>query len=386
MAQPLIWINACEPSGDLHGALLAEALAEALPGTMCAGMGGQAMEQAGVDLALRMEGLSVMGISEVFAYLPRVFGMWRTIHRRLTRTRPTAIVLIDSPDFHFRVARMARRLGIPVFYYISPQVWAWRPGRVAFLKKYVHRMLCILPFEPAFYRMQGMNAEYVGHPLVRELRRPELLAVSPNERRVGFLPGSRKSEIQRLMPVYAEAMHILHARDPGLELAVIRAPGIDESFMRDCAGPLPPIVRFLDPEQRYRHMRECALLIATSGTVSLESSLLEVPTIVAYQCSRLSFLVAIRLVKVPAISLTNLILGRNALPEFVQHQATPVNLAEKAWAWLQGQGDLQNVREELAKLPGLLGDTAASHNAAAIISRDVRFWNDAGGRKRNVAG
>ncbi len=373
MAGPLIWINACEPSGDLHGGLLAAALADVLPGARFVGMGGTAMEQAGVDLALRMEGLSVMGISEVFGYLPRVFGMWLTIRRRLAQTRPVAVVLIDSPDFHFRVVRMAHRLGIPVFYYISPQVWAWRPGRIAFLKKYVHRMLCILPFEPAFYRIRGMAAEYVGHPLVRELRRPELLAVSPDKRCVGFLPGSRKSEIQRLMPVYAETMHILHQRDPGLELAVIQAPGVDESFIRNCAGPLPPVVRFLDPEHRYQHMRKCFLLIATSGTVTLESSLLEVPTIVAYQCSRLSFLIAVRLVKVPAISLTNLILGGNVLPEFVQHQATAENLARKAWSWLQGQGGLEQVRAQLARLPRLLGDAAAPSRAATIITRDIRL-------------
>lgn len=373
MAGPLIWMNACEPSGDLHGGLLAAALADVLPGARFAGMGGRAMEQAGVDLALRMEGLSVMGISEVFVYLPRVFGMWRTIRRRLTQTRPAAVVLIDSPDFHFRIARMAHRLGIPVFYYISPQVWAWRPGRVAFLKKYVHRMLCILPFEPAFYQIQGMAAEYVGHPLVRELRRPELLAVFPKKSRVGFLPGSRQSEIQRLMPVYAETMHMLHQRDPGLELAVIQAPGVDESFIRDCAGPLPPTVRFLDSELRYQHMRECSLLIATSGTVTLESSLLEVPTIVAYQCSRLSFLIAVRLVKVPAISLTNLILGSNVLPEFIQHQATAENLAHKAWSWLQGQGGLEQVRAQLARLPGLLGEADAPRRAAAVIAQDPRL-------------
>lgn len=372
MAGPLIWMNACEPSGDLHGGLLAAALTDALPGVRLAGMGGKAMERAGVDLALRMEKLSVMGISEVLVYLPMVFGMWRTIRRRLTQSRPVAVVLIDSPDFHFRIARMAHRLGIPVFYYISPQVWAWRPGRVAFLKKYVHRLLCILPFEPAFYRIQGMAAEYVGHPLVRELRRPELLAVFPNKARVGFLPGSRQSEIQRLMPVYAQTMHMLHQRDPGLELVVIQAPGMDESFIRDCAGPLPPVVRFLDSGQRYQHMRECSLLIATSGTVTLESSLLEVPTIVAYKCSRLSFLIAVRLVKVPAISLTNLILGSNVLPEFVQHQATAENLVRKSWSWLQGQGGLEQVRAQLARLPGLLGEADASRRAAAIIARDLR--------------
>lgn len=375
MPRPFIWISACEPSGDLHGALLAKALKASCPGVMLAGMGGSAMEREDVALALRMEGLSVMGVSEVIGHLPRVFGMWRTIRRRLAQEMPVAVVLIDSPDFHFRVARMAYRLGIPVFYYISPQVWAWRPGRVQFLKKHVSRMLCILPFEQEFYRVHGMAAEYVGHPLVDQLRQPEILALTPKPKRVGILPGSRRSEIERLMPVYAETARLLHRQDPEIEFVVIKAPGVDESYIRQfCAADLE--VALLDTDQRYRHMRECALVLATSGTVTLESSLLGVPTIVAYKCSRLSFAVAIRLVKVPAISLTNLILKGNILPEFIQHQATPEKLAAKAWDWLHKEGELARVRKELAVLPQLLGAGGAPERAAGIILRDLGLMGD----------
>jgi len=350
--------------------LLANALRAARPGVRLTGMGGLAMERANVALALRMESLSVMGISEVISYLPRVFGMWRTIRRRLIRERPNAVVLIDSPDFHFRVARMAHGLGIPVYYFISPQVWAWRPGRVQFLKKHVRRMLCILPFEPDFYHARGMAAEYVGHPLVDELRREDYLQVTPGTKRVGILPGSRKSEIERLMPVYSQAIELLCRRDPEIECAVIKAPGISESFIRQFTHEAPAL-RFLEPEQRYRHMRECSLIMATSGTVTLESSLLGVPTIVAYKCSRLSFLVAVRLVKVPAISLTNLILKGNVLPEFIQHQATPQNLADQAWSWLHDPSAMQAVHQELARLPDLLKAGGAPERTAAAILDDL---------------
>lgn len=370
MLRPLIWINACEPSGDLHGALLAKALLEACPNARLTGMGGADMEQQGVDLALRMEGLSVMGISEVFGYLPRVFGMWRDIRKRLAEQKPTAIVLIDSPDFNFRVARMAHALGIPVFYYISPQLWAWRPGRIHFLKKHVRRMLCILPFEPEYYRARGMPAEYVGHPLTDLLRTPETLAVAAKPNRVGILPGSRKSEIQRLMPVYAQAIKLLHRQDPKIEFVIIKAPGVSESFILECCGH-DLDATFLEADQRYRHMRECTLVMATSGTVTLETSLLGVPTIVAYQCSRVSFLVAVRLVKVPAISLTNLILKGSVLPEFIQHQATPKNLADKAWSWLNSEQELASMHRDLAVLPGLLGTASAPKRAAEIILQDL---------------
>ncbi|HDQ40975.1 MAG TPA: lipid-A-disaccharide synthase [Desulfonatronum sp.] len=370
MSGPLIWINACEPSGDLHGALLAKALRAACPNILLTGMGGTAMEQAGVSLTLRMENLSVMGISEVVGYLPRVFGMWRTIRRSLAQERPAAVVLIDSPDFHLRIARMAHALRIPVFYYISPQVWAWRPGRVQFLKKYVRRMLCILPFEPDFYRARGMAADYVGHPLVDELRRAEFLQVTPEKKRVGILPGSRKTEIERLMPVFSQTAELLGRRDPEINFVVIKAPGINEAFLRRCCVNEQNMT-FLEPGQRYRHMRECALIMAASGTVTLESSLLGVPTIVAYKCSRLSFLVAVRLVKVPAISLTNLILKKNVLPEFIQHQATPENLANKAWSWLHDQREMEAVRRELDKLSALLAAGGVPERTATIILRDL---------------
>lgn len=375
MARPLIWINVCEPSGDLHGELLAKALKALCPEARLTGMGGPAMERQGVELPLRMEGLSVMGISEVIGYLPRVFGLWWDIRRRLLLERPAAVVLIDAPDFHFRVARLAHALDIPVFYYISPQVWAWRPRRVQFLKKYVRRMLCILPFEQEFYRTRGMAAEYVGHPLADSLRQPEFLNVVPKKKRVGILPGSRKTEIERLMPVYSRTVQLLRRRDSEIEFVVIKAPGISETLIRQfCAPDLD--LKFLDADRRYHHMRECTLLIATSGTVTLESSLLEVPTIVAYQCSRLSFMVAIRLVKIPAISLTNLILKGNVLPEFVQHQANPENLADKTWSWLDNEQDLKNIRDRLAELPPLLEGGGAPQRAARIILHDLGLVHD----------
>jgi lipid-A-disaccharide synthase len=378
IVNPLIWLNACEPSGDTHAALLADALQRLHPGVRLAGMGGSAMESMQVSLLLRMEGLSVMGISEVFGYLPRVLGMWRTIRRELSKQKPVAIVVVDSPDFHFRVVRMASALGIPVFYYISPQVWAWRRRRVLFLKKYVQRILCILPFEKDFYRAHGIAAEYVGHPLADEVLTPEILSIAPRPNRIGILPGSRKTEIERMMPLFAETALRLLQKDPHLEICVFKAPGVSEHLIRQyCPHDLPLL--FVEAPERYAHMRSCALLLATSGTATLESALLGVPTIVAYKCSRLSFMVGIRLVSVPAASLANLILRKNILPEFIQHQASSSNLTRTAWQWLTDPQEMLRIRHELAKLPRLLADDAgsgsglgeASERAAKIILRDA---------------
>ncbi|TVQ98217.1 MAG: lipid-A-disaccharide synthase [Desulfovibrionales bacterium] len=337
----------------MHAASLAGALCEQSPGIRLRGMGGDAMQAQQVELLLRMEGLSVMGVSEVVAYLPRVFKMWRTIRNELARHRPDAVVLVDSPDFHFRVARMASTLGIPVFYYISPQVWAWRQSRVAFLRRHVRRMFCILPFEPEFYRSRGMVADFVGHPLVEELSSPDLLGIAPRLNRIGILPGSRKSEIQRMMPVFAQAAAILLSDNPDLECCVVKAPSVQEQVIREhCPEHLP--LRFVEPTDRYAIMRSCALVLATSGTATLECALLQVPTIVAYRFSQLSFLVGVRLVRVPAISLANLILRRPVLPEFLQHQARPETIAAQARNWLAKPEQMDRIRQELTRLPGLL--------------------------------
>ncbi|WP_035261217.1 lipid-A-disaccharide synthase [Desulfonatronum lacustre] len=379
MAALRVWLSACEPSGDLHAGLLAGALRELHPGIQLSGMGGPTMEEQGVDLRLRMEGLSVMGVSEVFAYLPRVFGMWRTIRKELAAWRPDAVVLVDSPDFHFRVARMASSLGIPVFYYISPQVWAWRQGRVEFLKRHVRRVFCILPFEPEFYRARGMDAEFVGHPLVGELSRPEILSIVPKPNRIGILPGSRKSEIQRMMPIFGQAAQELLTENPKLEFCVVKAPSVGEELLREhCPAQLP--LRFIEAKDRYAAMRSCALILATSGTATLECALLQVPTIVAYRFSRLSFLVGVRLVRVPAISLANLVLRRAVLPEFIQNQARSETIAAQAREWLAHPKRMDRIRHELARLPELLASSsgfseepreAPAQRTAAMILRDL---------------
>jgi lipid-A-disaccharide synthase len=368
-----IWINAGELSGDMHGALLLEALRRLDPELAFVGMGGPGMRGAGLTALYRVEDLSVMGITEVIGQLPRILRMLSGIKKDLARLRPAAVVVIDAPDFSFRVIKQARALGIPVYYYISPKVWAWRPGRANFIRDNVRRLISILPFEQEFYRRYGMDIDYVGNPLVDIVNPAALQSISPEDDLIGFLPGSRNREITALLPAFGGAAHILRRRLPGLRFACARAPGLDEATLR-ALWPEDVPVEFIAPEERWGFMRRCRMLIAASGTVALESAILGTPTLVTYKVSRLSFLVGRLLVKVPYISLPNLILGRQVFPELLQERCDAAPLADAALAWLlpkDGIDPLEAVRRDLGQVRGLLGEPGAADRAAGIIARDL---------------
>lgn len=372
---PLIWINAGETSGDLHGAVLARALAAQRPGLRLAGMAGPAMREAGVEPVARTEDLSVMGFTEVVSKLGGVLWLMSRIKKELARRRPDALICIDAPSFNFRIIPAAKQLGIPVYYYISPKIWASRQGRAAFIRDNVERMLCIFPFEREFYARFGVQADYVGHPQVEELTAPELRAIEPDPTLVGVLPGSRRREIESLTPVFARAAAMMHKARAGLRFMAMRAPGVDENALRAtwrlAAPDIPLEIR--GPENRYADMRSCSVLLAASGTVTLESALLGVPTVVAYKLSALTFALAKRFVKVRYVSLPNLILtwdkpgARPVFPELLQHDATGEKVARAALAWLDDPGAMASVRSDLAGLARLLGPPGAPDRAARII-------------------
>jgi len=367
---PLIWINAGETSGDLHGAALARALTARAPGLRLVGMAGPAMRQAGVEPVARTEDLSVMGFTEVVAKLGTVLSLISRIKRELARRRPDALICIDAPAFNFKVITAARKLDIPVYYYISPKLWAWRQGRAAFIRDNVDRMLCIFPFEREFYARFGVEADYVGHPQVEELTAPDLRSIEPDPCLVGVLPGSRRREIESLTPVFAQAADRMHQARTDLRFVALRAPGVDEAVLRSLwTANSPPRVT-LDiqgPEGRYETMRSCSVLLAASGTVTLESALLGVPTVVAYRLSGLTFALAKRFVKVSHVSLPNIILDKAVFPELLQNDATGDKVAQAALAWLQDPAAMAAVQAELAALPDLLGPPGAPDRAAGII-------------------
>lgn len=363
---PLIWINAGETSGDLHGQLLTRALREQNPQARFLGMAGPAMRAEGVEAVVPTEALSVMGFTEVLGQLPKILGLLRTIKTQLRASRPDLIVLIDAPDFHFRVAGIAKALGIPAVYYISPKLWAWREGRAAFLRTHVQRLISILPFEPAFYKRHGMTVDYVGHPLLDSIRTPQILETRQQPGRIGILPGSRKREITALLPLFSRTAALLTRKFSDLEFVLPVAPGMDHELIHaHWTAPVP--IRLVASDERYPCMRSCRAIMAASGTATLETALLQVPTAVAYKFSALTFFLGRMLVKVPYISLPNLIMNAPVFPEFLQDQAHPARLAAAISQWLPDTAARTAMLEQLAGLPHLLGGGGAAHRAARII-------------------
>lgn len=389
-----IWINTGEISGDLHAASLCRALSRQCPEARLMGMGGPALRALpAFEEFFRAEDLSVMGFSDVLAQLPRILSLLRRLEKKLALERPDALIVVDAPDFHFRLLQAARRLDIPAYYYISPKVWAWRQGRAAFIRRHTRRLISILPFEEDFYRPFGLHVDYVGSPLLDQIDLPALDQLSPQQGEIGLMPGSRLNEVRRLMPAFARAAELLLSLDESLRFTCAVAPGMAEALPRSFWPAHIPL-RCVPPEERYAFMRRSELLLAASGTATLESALIGVPTIIAYISGPLSFRLAKLLVRTPYIGLPNLIAGREILPELLQNAAAGPCLAAFAAHWLRLPGaeklresaarnrelrpkfdaecaDMASVRRNLAQLRALVGGPGAAERAAAVILADL---------------
>jgi len=365
-----IWINAGEASGDMHGARLAKELMERDPGLKVMGMGGSAMEKAGCDIRYPMQLISLVGLTEVLPKLPRLLRLFGQIGDILKAERPKAIILIDCPDFNFRLVKIARKLDIPVYYYITPQIWAWRSGRVHFLRKHVRRVICILPFEKAFYEKFGVEVDYVGNPLMDVLPLETLDTIAVDENRIGLLPGSRTKEVSTLLPVFAETAKRLQKDHPNLKYVMVRAPGMEKDLLLShWPGDIP--VEIVEPDARYETFRSCKFIMAASGTVTLETALIGTPVLVAYKMSALSAFIGRLLINVEFASLPNLIVDREIYPEFIQERADPEIMAHAARKWLDDTDAYAGVKRELIELRTMVGNPGAALRAAKIIVEDL---------------
>lgn len=330
-------VVALEASADLHGAAVLRELRALRPGLRAFGAGGPLLRAEGLEALVRAEDLSVMGFAEVLPALPRIFGALRRLRRAAQERRPRAALLIDSPDFNLRLARRLRRLGVQVAYFIGPSVWAWRTYRVRQIARDVAKMLVILPFEAEFYARHGVPAVYVGNPLADSLR-PLLPAAAGasraavrgalglDERRpvLALLPGSRRQEIRRIWPAMLRAARLLLQRMPDLQLVVPVAPTVRREWLE--SGPAITFVEGRAPEV----LAAATAAVVASGTATLEAALAEVPTVVVYRLSWLSWLIGRLLVRVPFVSLVNLLAGRRVVPELLQAECTGARIAESA--------------------------------------------------------
>ena len=364
-----LWINAGEISGDLQGGALLSALRDITPegDLRVVGMGGDNLARAGQENLLRVEELSVMGIVEVITSLPRIFGLLRRIRREMARVRPDAVLLIAAPEFNFRVAKIAHALGIPVYYFIPPKVWAWRTGRVKFLKRHVRRIFSILPFEVDFYRAHGMDVTYVGNPLVDLVDYEGIRDVAPVPHRIGLMPGSRRKEVDSLMPAFAGAADLLVKTFPDLEFHCVRASNFSAEYLRSLWNVDAPLVMH-DGSDRYRLMRTFQCIMAASGTATLETGLAGVPTLVAYKVSPLSYQIALRVIKVKWISLTNLIMNRTVFPEHIEKEADPAPMARRVEDWLTHPQKLEEIIRDLDELRERCGSRGSALRAAEALA------------------
>lgn len=369
MPPPCIMIVAGEASGDMHGALLARSIKKRSADAFLFGVGGNAMRAQGVRLIVEAKTLSVMGITEVAARLPTVFRAFSTVKYALKSLKPELLILIDFPDFNFHVAAVAKRLAIPVLYYISPQIWAWRRNRVKKIKRLVDHMAVILPFEAQFYHDHRVPVTFVGHPLLDQL--PPLPdappAASAGNPVIGLIPGSREKEVTTLLPVMLEAAAIVKQRLPSARFMVSCAESIDETLVK---GFLEPHAASLEVETVRGAVdpifRQSRLLVAASGTVTLEAALCGVPTIIVYKVSPLSYWLGKRLIKVKHIGIVNLIVQKELMPELIQADASPPTIAETATSLIGDPRRLTQIKTELLRVRDLLGGPGASDRVADI--------------------
>ncbi|MEA3233013.1 MAG: lipid-A-disaccharide synthase, partial [Thermodesulfobacteriota bacterium] len=332
--QKKVMIIAGEMSGDLHGAQLVRVMQRQQPEIVFIGMGGAAMAEAGVRILVDAASLSVVGITEVLGRAGNILKGFRIMKQALRRFRPDLLILIDFPDFNLRVARTAKLIGIRVLYYISPQIWAWRTGRVRTIKKRVDHMAVIFPFESRFFRANAVPVTYVGHPLL-DHDWPEVKIPNNNPFPViGFLPGSRKQEIERHFPIMLESMPLINRCFEQAHYLVApadkRQHRLTEAMMH-AQGVPPDVCEIVDGGARAVFPR-CHLVLAASGTVTLEAAIAGVPMIVIYKVSPLSYLLGRIMIQVSHISLVNLIVGREIVPELIQKEVVPENIAHEVVA------------------------------------------------------
>ena len=363
-------IIAGEASGDMHGAKLAQAIKYHASDSFLFGIGGNAMQMEGVRLIINAKTLSVVGITEVFAKLPTIYRALATVKKALCSLKPDLLILIDFPDFNFHVAAVAKKLNIPILYYISPQIWAWRQNRVKKIKRLVDHMAVILPFEARFYHEHNVPVTFVGHPLLDRIL-PKLSSQSSTtqskEPVIGLLPGSREKEVSTLLPVMLGAAKIIKEHLPAARFIVSCSESLQDDLVMDVVSQYASTLEIEIIRGSVSEVfRQSRMLVAASGTVTLEAALYGIPMVIVYKVSPLSYWLGKRLIKVKHIGIVNLIVQKELLPELIQDNASPRTIAETVIAMINDQDRLRRIEKELSSIRDLLGGAGASDRVARI--------------------
>ena len=366
-----LWLVAGETSGDRYAGGLARALRSAEPKVALAGAGGHQMALEGVELLAPLAERAVVGASEAIRSIPFFWRALRRLSDELRLRRPHAIILVDFPEFNLVLARKAHRCGVPVIYYIPPQLWAWRPGRIRTMARVVSHVFTIFPFERPLYERAGISVEFVGHPLrdfLPDLSRDEArrrLGVSPQALLLGLLPGSRRGELERHLPVLLSAARRIH-HEEAAQFMLPLAPTLSPDEVASALSPTSLPIRIVE-EGTYEVMAAADLLLVASGTATLEAAWFGTPMVIFYRLSRLSTLLARKLLTVRHVGLPNLLAGQEIVPELLDKAATGERLAQAALRLLHDPDALQTQRGQLVKLRPLIGEPGVADRAARKI-------------------
>lgn len=377
-----------EASGDLHGANLIRAAADLDPDLSFFGVGGKRMAQAGCRILIPGEELAVMGLVEVVGHFPTIWRAFQRLKGVLQGPeRPDLLILIDFPDFNLRLAREAKRAGVPVLYYVSPQVWAWRRGRVKKIARVVDRLAVIFPFEAEFYRGEEIEVEYVGNPLLDEAQvgrgREEFLrtcALDPARPVVGLFPGSRGNELRYNFETIAGAAEQILRRRPDVSFLLPVAPSLEAGALRErLGGRSLPVT--MTQESIYDVANACDAVVCVSGTVTLQTALVGTPMAVVYKMAPLTYEIGKRMIRVPHISLANIVAGEGVVREFIQDDATPESVAGEILRLLDDADYAAKVRQGLSRVRERMGEKGCSARVARIASEMSRGGVEKGARR-----
>lgn len=374
-----VLITAGEASGDMHAANLIHDLRKLRPNIKVDAMGGQMLRKTGANIVVDNNDLAVVGLVEVISHYPVIRKAFKTLQQRLLTHRPDLLILVDYVEFNLRLAKAAKKLGIKVLFYISPQVWAWRPGRVKKIGQLIDMMAVIFPFEADFYHQHNIPVRYVGNPLLGKVhasrsRTENMRHFSLTEGPiVGLQPGSRRSEIQRLLPIFIETATRLKKRHPELSFVLPVAPGIEANSIRSQL-PNEHSIQLIENESPYDVMHICNAIITASGTATLETALMEIPMVMAYKVAPLSYAILKRLVKIPHIGLVNIVAGQEVVKEFIQHEATPSALEQEVSRLLEDDTYRQTMIGHLKAIKTKLDDRQGV--SIAVVAAELLPSND----------
>ena len=369
------YIIAGEASGDLHGSNLVASIRQKDPAAKIRAWGGEKMRRNGANVVKNYHDLAFMGFVEVVMNLQTILKNIKYCKKDIAEFKPDALILIDYPGFNLKIAKWAKKKGFKVFYYISPQVWAWKRRRVHTIKKVVDKMLCILPFEKKFYDDYDVDCQFVGHPLLDEIAKIEPVdkqkfykanRLNPKKEIIALLPGSRKQEVSRMLTVMLDVVKMF----PSYQFVVACAPSLPVSYYKKIIGEKANVRLVLN--RTYQLLQLSSAAVVTSGTATLETALLDVPEVVCYKANKISYLIARQVAKVKYICLVNLIMDRLVVKELIQNDMTANNIRDELQSLLNSSKRQKKLLEEYEELKYVLGNTGASDRAAETIISYVK--------------